>query len=121
MNNKINHDDIVYRYPLGLTTRPSRGGYRVAKFNDRSPEHRALLSHLRATAHPGKNRSGAEQLRPAPNLRAVDGARGLLRLGRQYDLQARDNFAKEAVLFGLIVLGAAAWPVIQSIRVMLGS
>jgi hypothetical protein len=47
-------------------------------------------------------------------------ARGLLNLRRQYDVQARDNFAKEAVLFCLILVFAVAWPAILSLRALAG-
>ena len=68
-----------------------------------------MNAHLRAAAY------GRQELfPPAANKRA----RSFLNLSRQYDTQARENFAKEAVIFAVIVIVAVAWPFIHSMRIL---
>jgi hypothetical protein len=50
--NEQNNNVIMYRHPLGVIVRPKRTGYRFSNFDDRSPEHGAMLAHLHATVTP---------------------------------------------------------------------
>jgi hypothetical protein len=89
-------------------------------YNDRSSEVAAMNAHLRASAY------GEAQLErpslPLPTLtngapRARHNIPSFLHLGREYDVQARDNFTKEAVLFALIV-GLSLWPIIHAVQAL---
>jgi len=78
-----------------------------------------MRAYLRASAYPEKGRSS----RPATNH--LDGAAAVtkrsgsfLNLLREYDNQARDNFAKEAVVFTIIIIAGLVWPVVQSVQAL---
>ena len=100
--------------------RRRRRGYRAANYQDLSPEATAMNAHLRAAAYGRQDLR--RQLDTGPGL--TNGAmalrnrtRSFLHLGRQYDIQARDNFASEAILFALIV-ALAAWPIIHAVQAL---
>ena len=79
------------------------------------------IARLRAKAYRDRKREARLGQAPAKSARHFSQhARGLLNLGRQYDVQARDNFAKEAVLFCVLLVFAVAWPAILSLRALAG-
>ena len=80
-----------------------------------------MMARLRAKAYRERKRGTRGGHVPTRSARhSRQHARGLLNLGRQYDVQARDNFAKEAVLFCLILVFAVAWPAILSLKALAG-
>jgi hypothetical protein len=116
------HHEAMIRYgePAFGATRRRRRGSMDLSYNDRSPEVTAMNAHLRASAY------GEAQLEraagPLPSLtngaaRARDRIRSFLHLGRQYDVQARDNFTKEAVFFALII-GLSIWPIVHAVQAL---
>jgi hypothetical protein len=123
MKEQNNDEVVMYRHPFGATVR--RGGryYQVIHYNDRSTDSGVRIAHLRAAAYRDRKESQASRMRSQPKTagRSARHARGFLTLGREYDIQARDNFAREALLFCVIVVGALAWPVIEGIRALAGS
>jgi hypothetical protein len=121
---KQNNDEVVmYRHPFGATVRRKGRYYQVINYNDRSTDSGVRIAHLRAAAYRDRKQSKASPTRSQPKRagRSAQHARGFLALGREYDIQARDNFAKEALLFCVIVVGGVAWPVIESVRALAGS
>jgi proline racemase len=119
MKEQNNNDMVGYRHPFGMTVR-RKSACRAANDDHRFLATPATTAHLRATAYRDDEapRSGGDA-RKSARLSSQQ-ARGLLHLGRQYDVQARDNFAKEAVLFSLIIVVAVAWPAILSLRALAG-
>ena len=118
MNTKKNM--IRYGDPLMGSGRRRRGGYPALNDNDRSPEVAAMNAHLRASVF--RDQENRRQSRAAPRLTngaalSRTGAGSFLHLAREYDLQARDKFAKEAVLFAFIV-ALATWPIIHALSAM---
>jgi hypothetical protein len=113
--NEQNHNVIMYRHPLGVIVRPKRAGYRFINFDDRSPEHGAMLAHLRETGYP------TDQSRSQPGANDSRLNRTLLKLGREYEGAARDNFAREAALFCVIGLVGIAWPTIHIMKALAGT
>ncbi|MEP6809251.1 MAG: hypothetical protein ABI992_03340 [Chthoniobacterales bacterium] len=108
MNRKKIHDETInYHDPL-TAIRRGRRSFALRTFNDRSPEVLAMNAHLRAGAYGGRATS---------QPMVSKSARSFLNLGREYDAQARDNFAKETVIFAVIIIAAVAWPFIQGMRV----
>jgi hypothetical protein len=114
-----NNNMIGHRHPFGMTVQRKRSR-RITSYNDRSPETGAMIAHLRAAAY--RDRQAAQLGKVSAKWPRGSGerARGLLNLGRQYDVQARDNFAKEAVLFCVILVFAVAWPAILSLKALAG-
>jgi hypothetical protein len=120
--NEQNNNVIMYRHPLGVIVRPKRAGYRFINFDDRSPEHGAMLAHLRATGYPGdQSRSQPRANDSRLNRLWLGRARTLLKLGREYEVAARDNFAREAALFCVIGLVGIAWPTIHIMKALAGT
>ena len=119
-----NHENAVnYRHPFGVTTRRKTRGHRTLDYNGRSPETAAMKAHLRASTYRDR-KAGETPATTSPSgfgYRSTSRARALFNLGREYDIQARDNFAKEAVFFGIIIFAALAWPLVQSLRALTGS
>lgn len=112
----------MYRNPFGMTVRRKGRYYQVINYNDRSSDSGVMIAHLRAAAHRARMQKKASLTGAQPKRasRSLQHARGLLNLGRQYDVQARHNFATEAVLFCVILIFAVAWPVIESLKVLAG-
>jgi hypothetical protein len=120
--NEQNNNVIMYRHPLGVIVRPKRAGYRFINFDDRSPEHKAMLAHLRATGYPcDQSRSQPRANDSRLNRSWLGRARRLLKLGREYEVAARDNFAREAALFCVIGLVGIAWPTIHIMKALAGT
>ena len=71
----------------------------------------AMNAHLRASAYPQETAAKS----PASTAMTMGSFTKLL---RDYDNQARDNFAKEVVLFAIIIISPFVWPVVQSIRAL---
>lgn len=121
-NNPTHHGEMIrYGEPFfGTTRRRSRTGATLA-YNDRSPEVAAMNAHLRASAY-GEGPLSAQPAAPRLTNRAALTAsklRSFLHLGREYDFQARDNFAKEAVLF-VFIAALSVWPMVHAIKAMAG-
>ena len=118
----INNQKNIIRYaePFGRRFRRRNRGFSRVNYNDRSPQVIAMNAHLRAAAyreggarsHSAYEADGAQA--GAPKIGSLPG------LLRQYDRQARDNFAKEALLFGIITAIGFVWPVVHTMRVLLG-
>lgn len=72
-----------------------------------------MTAHLHASAY-GERKSGSG----VDSDQASGRARAFLNLGREYDVQARSNFASEAFLFGVLIIGALVWPGVQSVRAL---
>jgi hypothetical protein len=123
MKEQNNDDVVMYRHPFGATVRRKGRYYQIINFNDGSTDRGVMIAHLRAAAYRNRKQSKASPTRSQSKTagRSAQYARGFLTLGREYDIQARDNFAREAVLFCFIVVGALAWPVIESVRALAGS
>jgi hypothetical protein len=122
MKKQNNNEVVMYRHPFGATVR--RGGryYQVLNHNDRSTDSGVRIAHLRAAAYRDrKSKASSTRSQPENAGRSAQDARGLVALGREYDVQARDNFAREAILFCVIVVCAVAWPVIEGVRALSGS
>ena len=98
---------INYRNPVIFRRR--RRNVHLGGYNDGSAEIAAMNSHLRAAAY------GSRELAAAT---ANNSACSLLNLSREYDSQARDNFAKEAIAFAVIAIVAVAWPFIHGMQVL---
>lgn len=102
--------------------RPKRAGYRFINFDDRSPEHGAMLANLRATGYfSDQSRSQPRANDSRLNRSWLGRARTLLKLGREYEVAARDNFAWEAALFCVIGLVGTAWPTIHVMKALAGT
>lgn len=94
---------------------------RITNYDNGAGETGPMIARLRAETYryrKRKTRLGQVSTRAARH--SPQHVRGLLNLGRQYDVQARDNFAKEAVLFGVILVVAVAWPAILSLKALAG-
>jgi hypothetical protein len=119
---KQNNDDIImHRHPFGMTNQQKRSARRITNCEGGAGETGPIIARLRAKAY--RYRKRKTRLAEGPTKWAGGSsqhARGLLDLGRQYDVQARDNFAKEAILFCVIIVVAVAWPAILSLRVLAG-
>lgn len=77
-----------------------------------------MTAHLRASAY-GERKNGRRPNLGDPRGDAPSGkARSFLNLGHEYDRQARSNFANDAFLFGIIIVFALVWPVVQSVRAL---
>lgn len=122
MKEQNNDDTVMYRNPFGMTVRRKGRYYQVINYNDRSSDSGVMIAHLRAAVHRARKQEKASLTGAQPKRasRSLQHARGLLNLGRQYDVQARDNFAKEAVLFCVILIVAVAWPAVESLKVFAG-
>ena len=108
MNLNDNHTEYInYRDPV--ISRRKRRSFAWAPYNDRSAEVAAMKSHLRAAAYSRRDSARAKRIKSA---------RSLLNLSRAYDSQARDNFAKEAIAFAVIMIVAVAWPFIHGMQVL---
>lgn len=112
---------IMHRSPLGVTVRPRRRGYYSASFSERSPERRATAGYLRANRYRHTRNTVPPHPDAAANRPRRSRAFDLIELGREYDAQARNNFTREAVLFGIIAIGAVAWPLFHSLSTIAGS
>jgi len=113
------HEEMIrYGDPL-IAGRRRKRGYPAINYNDRSPEVEAMNAHLRASAYSETARSSQ------PTANHLDGAaampmrsRSFRNLLRDYDNQARDNFAKEAVFFTVIVSFGLLWPIVHIVRTL---
>jgi hypothetical protein len=107
MNLDNNHNFINYGEPFSSRLRQRR---RVAalSYNDRSAEVTAMNAHLRASAYP-------EGFDPKSAGSPSTPMGSFTKLMRDYDNQARDNFAKEVVLFAIIVMSPFIWPVLRAL------
>jgi hypothetical protein len=52
------------------------------------------------------------------HARKKQDARSLLNLSRQYDIQARNNFTSEAMVFAVIAIVAIAWPWVHGVQAL---
>ena len=122
-NNHTHHEEMIrYGEPFFGTTRRRRRSVAALAYNDRSPEVAAMNAHLRTAAYEGtrfEGEAGALSRLTNGAARTAGRIRSFLHLGRQYDLQARDNFKKEAVLLAFIVV-LSIWPIIHAIKAMAG-
>ena len=108
MNLHDNHTEYInYRDPVNF--RRKRRSFPWTTYNDRPAEVAAMKSHLRAAAYPRRDSAPAQRTKSA---------RALLHLSRDYDTQARDNFAKEAIAFAIITIVAVAWPFLHGMRAL---
>ena len=121
--NHHHHEEMIrYGEPFfGATRRRSRGSMALS-YNDRPPEVTAMNAHLRASAYDEAQLE--REAGPLPSLTNGSGGareriRSFLHLGHQYDVQARDNFTKEAVFFVLIA-ALSIWPLIHAVKAMAG-
>jgi hypothetical protein len=87
-------------------------------FSDRPPEVEAMTAHFRAPALGERKNSSESDLDYHRGDAASGKARSFLNLSHEYDRQARSNFANEAFLFGIIIIFALIWPVVQSVRAL---
>jgi len=119
-NSNQHNNVIVYRHPRGVVARKARRGYRIANFNDRSPEYRAMNAHLRASAYPDEQ--GTQPLFSLAGGGSIpsNGIMPFLRLRRRYDEQARRNFVRDGVLLAVFV-ALSAWAIIHAVQAMVGS
>jgi hypothetical protein len=122
-NNHNYHEEMIrYGEPFfGTTRRRSRSATALA-YNDRSPEVGAMNAHLRTAAYNAarfEDEAGALPRLTNGAVRTGGKIRSFLHLGRQYDLQARANFKKEAALLAFIVV-LSIWPIIHAIKAMAG-
>ena len=95
--NIINQKNIIrYGEPFTRSFRRRNRGFTGANYNDRSPQVIAMNAHLRAAAYrEGESRSSSAYDANGARVGAIETG-SLPRLLRQYDNQARANFAKEA-------------------------
>ena len=119
-NSNQHNNVIVYRHPRGVVARKARRGYRIANFNDRSPEYRAMNAHLHASAYPDEQ--GTQPLFSLVGGGSIpsNGIMPFLRLRRSYDEQARRNFVRDGVLLAVFV-ALSAWAIIHAVQAMVGS
>lgn len=105
--NKQENDIIIIKSsePFSTFFRRRHGQFSSAGYNDRSPAATAMKAHLRASA-----------IEPRNSARNTPGS--FLVLGREYESQARANFAKEAVLFAIITVVGLVWPILQTLRTL---
>jgi hypothetical protein len=114
---------ILYRDPPGLGARPRRRAYQSLNFNERSAQYRAMMAHLRAHRYrEGGKKGGSAATGLHSRWKALPAATRatLLGIGRQYELEVSNNFAREVVLFAIIGLVAFAWPLMHLVQAMLG-
>lgn len=79
-----------------------------------------MTAHLRASVYGERNQT------PPPSMDCVDLCDeaaaikpvSFLNLLREYDSQARDNFAKEAVVFTIIIALGMLWPIVHILRAL---
>ena len=118
---KHTHHETNIRYGEPLMASFRRRGRRFpgTLYNDRSPEIAAMTAHLRASAYGERKNSSPANLDHTSGDAATFRARSFLNLGQEYDSQARSNFANEAFLFGIIIIVALVWPVVQSVQALL--
>jgi hypothetical protein len=116
-----NHDTIMHRHPLGVTSRLRRLGYSIIDYNDPAPHVRAMKAHLRASAYEKHGSRPGENANANCGAGAINRARSFLDLSHEYDNQARSNFASEAAAFAIITAIAVAWPVIYGWRLLAGA
>ena len=108
----------MHRHPFGITNQHKRSDDRITNCDG---ETGPMIARLRAKTYRYRKRQTRLGQVPTESARhSPQHARGLLNLGRQYDVQARDNFAKEAVLFCVILVFAVAWPAILSVKALAG-
>lgn len=119
-NSNQHNNIVVYRHPRGVAARKARRGYRIMNFNDRSPAHRAMKAHLRASAY--RNEHGTQPLLSVAGAGSIpsNGIMPFSRLRRRYDEQARHNFVRDGILLAVIVM-ISAWALLHAVQTMAGS
>jgi hypothetical protein len=81
-----------------------------------------MIAHLRATGYAGDRRPSQPRAHDSRSNRWCLGwDRTLLKFRREYETAARDNFAREAALFGIIGLVGIAWPTIHVMQAFAGT
>jgi hypothetical protein len=109
------------RHAFGMTIQPNRSERLITNRDDSARETGPMIARLRGRAYRYRKRKARLGEGPTKSAGSFSQhARGLLHLSRQYDAQAQDNFAKEAVLFCVIIVFALAWPAILSLRALAG-
>ena len=110
---------LMRRYPFGVITQPRRRRHRAVNFNNRSPGYRAMMARLRSARY-ATNRAVNLPATPARGSDSrVSRVQPFLNLRRNYDVQARNNFVRDAFLFAVIV-AMSAWAVVHAVRAMGG-
>lgn len=119
MKEQNNRNITTPRRPFGMTIQRARSHRRTISSDDSAGG--PIIARLRARAYRERKRKNRFAGLATKSVRHFpQHARGLLNLGRQYYVQARDNFSKEAVLFCIILIFAVAWPAIISLRALAG-
>jgi hypothetical protein len=105
--------NFFHRVPRQLT---------IVGYTPQPPEVAAVNANLLASVY--RNHENSKQPHRARSLTngaavARHRAKSFLQLGRDYDVQARENFTKEAFLFVLIIV-LSIWPIIHAVQAMAG-
>ena len=109
----LNNNFIInYGQPFNSSFRWRRRRFAGLNFNDWAPEMTGMHAHLRASAYRDKQHAARSANRLHSNNSAGAERTGLsFNLLREYENQVRDNFAKEAGLFAIIIAIGLVWPI----------
>jgi hypothetical protein len=114
-----NNNLLMRRDPFGVMIRPWRRRYGSIRFNDRSPEYRAMMAELRSARYASNSAVSPPPVPAGGDDSRVSKVQPFLNLRRNYDAQARNNFVRDVFLFAVIVV-ISAWAVVHAVRALAG-